>query len=173
MEYADGGELVTYVEEQNGLSEVEARQIMKQLISALEECHGQGIIHRDLKLENVLFETKARARIKIVDFGISGVCKNTFKERNDAGTLKYMPPELLQNTYTVANPAIDVWALGVMLYVMIFQKFPFEGSTPDEIKHKIINKDFSIPDDKPASDDLIELIRGMLEKDVDDRLNLF
>lgn len=90
-------------------------------------------------MENVLFETNAKSRIKIVDFGISGVCKGSVQERNDAGTLRYMPPEILSESYTTANPAIDVWALGVMLYVMIFMKFPFDGETPEEIKDKIIN----------------------------------
>jgi serine/threonine protein kinase len=53
------------------------------------------VIHRDLKLENVLFETKARTRIKVVDFGISGMCKGNVAEKNDAGTLRYMAPETL------------------------------------------------------------------------------
>lgn len=75
MEYADGGELIEYVEEKQGLDEIEVRSLFKQMLSAIEACHSQGIIHRDLKLENVLFDSKARSRIKIVDFGISGRCK--------------------------------------------------------------------------------------------------
>ena len=95
MEYADGGELVDYVESKKGLGEVEARALMKQILSAIDTCHQQGIIHRDLKLENVLFESKAKSRIKVVDFGISGMCKGNVHEKNDAGTLRYMPPEVL------------------------------------------------------------------------------
>ena len=72
MEFADGGELLAYVEEKQGLSEIEARNLFKQIVSAIAACHEQGIIHRDLKLENVLFDTKLRTRIKIVDFGIAG-----------------------------------------------------------------------------------------------------
>lgn len=97
MEYADGGELVDYVEEKKGLSETEARSIIKQVIVAIEDCHQKGVIHRDLKLENVLFETKAKQKIKVVDFGISGMCKHNFAEKNDAGTLRFMPPEVLLN----------------------------------------------------------------------------
>ena len=95
MEYADGGELLDYVEEKKGLGEIEARSIMKQLVLGIENCHDQGVIHRDLKLENVLFETKGRTKIKIVDFGIAGMCKPDMHEKNDAGTLKYMAPEVL------------------------------------------------------------------------------
>jgi serine/threonine protein kinase len=65
------------------------------MLSAIEACHSQGIIHRDLKLENVLFDSKARSRIKIVDFGISGRCKGNQGERTDAGTIRYMAPEVL------------------------------------------------------------------------------
>jgi serine/threonine protein kinase len=95
MEYADGGELIQYIEENKGLHEVEARMLFKQMISAISTCHEQGIIHRDLKLENVLFESKARSKIKIVDFGIAGRCKGSNIEKTDAGTLRYMAPEVL------------------------------------------------------------------------------
>jgi MAP/microtubule affinity-regulating kinase len=80
-----------------------------------------------LKLENVLFETKAKTKIKVVDFGISGMCKGNLHDRNDAGTLRYMAPETLTDAVTNANPAIDIWAIGVMLYCMVFDKFPFNG----------------------------------------------
>lgn len=83
------------------------------------------MIHRDLKLENILFETKERTKIKIVDFGIAGMCKPDMHDKNDGGTLKYMAPEVLNHSHTVANPAIDVWALGIMIYIMIFRRFPF------------------------------------------------
>ena len=63
----------------------------------METCHSQGVIHRDLKLENVLFETRARQKIKVVDFGISGMCKGNLVEKGDAGTLRYMPPEVLMD----------------------------------------------------------------------------
>jgi serine/threonine protein kinase len=92
-----------------------------------------------LKLENVLFESKARTRIKIVDFGIAGRCKGTNIEKTDAGTLRYMAPEVLQGLDTKASPAIDFWALGVMLYCMLFYKFPFNGKEGNEIKEKIIS----------------------------------
>ena len=96
---------------------------------AIEACHSKGIIHRDLKLENVLFESKARTRIKVVDFGISGLCKGNIKEKNDAGTLKYMTPEMLTSVTSTASPAMDVWAIGIMVYCMMFNKFPFNGSS--------------------------------------------
>jgi MAP/microtubule affinity-regulating kinase len=65
------------------------------MVSAIAACHEQSIIHRDLKLENVLFESKVRTKIKIVDFGIAGRCKVGNIEKTDAGTLRYMSPEVL------------------------------------------------------------------------------
>lgn len=102
-------------------------------------CHAQGIIHRDLKLENVLFESKARTRIKIVDFGIAGRATPSITEKTDAGTLKFMPPEVLKGLDTKAAPTIDIWALGCMLYCMFFYKFPFDADSAQQVKDKIIN----------------------------------
>ena len=80
-------------------------------------------------MENVLFENKARSRLKIVDFGIAGRCKGNNIEKTDAGTLRYMSPEVTQGLDTKASPAIDFWALGVMIYCMVFYQYPFNGDT--------------------------------------------
>jgi serine/threonine protein kinase len=61
----------------------------------MSACHSRGVVHRDLKLENVLFESQAKTKIKIVDFGISGIFKGKEQDKNDAGTLRYMAPEML------------------------------------------------------------------------------
>lgn len=94
MEYASGGELLKYVEEKGRLNEIEARRIVLQIINAVSYCHNRGIVHRDLKLENVLFKTKGDLLIKVVDFGIAGVCAGAKKDKVDAGSLAYMPPEV-------------------------------------------------------------------------------
>ncbi len=133
MEYAGGGELKDKVEELKDLDEIYARTIFQQICSAMSYCHNRGLIHRDLKLENVLFKDKESAIIKIVDFGIAGVCKAQQKDKTDSGTLSYMPPEVLSGLNLDAGPAIDVWALGVMLYAMVYGKMPFPGETEDEI----------------------------------------
>ena len=56
------------------------------------------------------------------------MCKGNMTEKNDAGTLRYMPPEVLLDNYSNANPAMDVWAIGIMLYCMVYDKFPFNGA---------------------------------------------
>ena len=93
----------------------------------------------------MLFETKAKTRIKVVDFGISGMCKGNVSEKNDAGTLRYMAPETLQDFTSSANPAIDVWSIGIMLYCMVYDRFPFNSDTAFQTKERIINKEVTFP----------------------------
>lgn len=118
-----------------------------------------------MKLENILFETKEKTKIKIVDFGIAGMCKPDMQDKNDAGTLKYMAPEVLNFSHTVANPAIDIWALGIMIYIMIFRRFPFSGENNNEIKKNIINSELRFPPQPVISEDLQDLLKKILNKD--------
>jgi len=74
MEYAAGGELLKFVEDLGIINEFDARKIFLQIVNAMCYCHNRGIVHRDLKLENVLFKSKGDLFIKVVDFGIAGVC---------------------------------------------------------------------------------------------------
>lgn len=125
MEYAGGGELADRLDQKGTFTEMYARFIFNQICSAISYCHNRGLIHRDLKLENVLFKEKGSMTIKIVDFGIAGVCKAQQKDKTDAGTLAYMPPEVLSRTKVDAGPPIDIWALGCMLYAMVIGVMPF------------------------------------------------
>lgn len=95
MEYAGGGELSDMVKELGGLTEIETRNIIMQVALAMQVCHNKGVIHRDLKLENVLFDSPARNKIKIVDFGIAGIVTSVQSDKNTAATLKYMTPEMI------------------------------------------------------------------------------
>lgn len=140
MEYAGGGELLERVEKKGGLDELDARDIFRQITSAISYCHNRGLIHRDLKLENVLFKEKGSFIIKIVDFGIAGVWKNSQKDETDSGTISYMPPEVLSRTHRESGPTIDIWALGVMLYVMVIAEMPFSGSTEQDLINSILKK---------------------------------
>ena len=152
---------------------MEARSIIKQVILAIDECHQKGVIHRDLKLENVLFETKAKTRIKVVDFGISGMCKGNVAEKNDAGTLRYMAPETLKDFTSNANPAIDIWSIGIMLYCMVYDKFPFNGDSAVQIKERIISKDPSFPKSVGVTDEFIDFVKGCLRKEPAERFDLY
>lgn len=94
----------------------------------MQTCHNNGVVHRDLKLENILFESSARTKIKVVDFGIAGLLTNEGGEKNTAATLKYMTPEMAAGG-SVAAPPMDVWAIGIMAFVMMFNRLPFQGAS--------------------------------------------
>lgn len=74
MELAEGGELLKYVSDRGDLKEVMARKILLQICDAICHCHMRGVVHRDLKLENVMFKDSEDCYVKVIDFGISGVC---------------------------------------------------------------------------------------------------
>ena len=86
-------------------------------------CHSRGVVHRDLKLENVLFKNISEDDffVKVVDFGIAGMGN----DKVDAGTLAYMAPETLEKVAADTTPAIDVWAIGIMFYAMVYGTLPF------------------------------------------------
>ena len=94
-------------------------------------CHSRGVVHRDLKLENVLFKNKLEDdfNIKVIDFGIAGMSA----DKVDAGTLAYMAPETLERTAADTTPAIDVWAIGIMFYAMVYGSLPFLHENEKEL----------------------------------------
>ena len=95
-------------------------------------CHTRGIVHRDLKLENVLMKEEGSLVVKVVDFGIAGVCEGETKDKVDAGSIAYMSPECFKSN-AETDAAIDVWAIGLMFYAMLYGELPFWGNTEEEL----------------------------------------
>ena len=182
MEELNGGSLTERLIEKvdddgETFSEREAATIFKQIISAISYCHGKGIVHRDLKMENVIFvDTKGNLDIKIIDFGLSQY--DTFKllslvnliseetaktvNMNDiVGTPHYIAPEVLKGKY---NQKCDIWSAGVILYSMLSGHFPFNGRTNKEIFKSISKKKFEFPEKywKNISNEAKDLIGHML-----------
>ena len=135
---------------------------MKGIADAIYYCHQKGIIHRDLKPSNVMLDEIGR--VKVVDFGISGICKNNRSDQIDYGTTRYMAPEQHKGDMR-SNPATDVWALGVIFYILLFNAYPHNGT---DLEKSIVENNYRLPEEKrPESETWISqeceaLLRGML-----------
>lgn len=95
MEYAKGGELNAYLRDKKTLAEYEARRIFKQIHEAVSYMHSKNVIHRDLNPNNILFLDENKENIVIIDFGISGLFFGNIKEKINAGTVRFVPPEVI------------------------------------------------------------------------------
>jgi carbon catabolite-derepressing protein kinase len=133
MEYA-GGELFNHIVSYGSLPEPKARRFFQQLISGLEYSHRLKIVHRDLKLENVLIDDDMN--LKIADFGLSAVISDGAFLTTSCGSPNYAAPEVLRGGM-YAGPEIDVWSAGVILYVMLCGRLPFEDENVQHLFHKI------------------------------------
>ena len=177
MEYLEGGELLEYVAQKGRLSEEETRIYFAQIIDALDFCHRNKIIHRDLKLENIMKVTSSCDRVKIVDFGIAGLCAGRQSELTKAGSLNYMPPEIFKNKDVGASPDLDVWALGCMLYAMVIGNLPFVGKTDSELKKQIAEKNVEWPDERETgikvTPEFKDLVFRILTKNPEKRINMY
>ncbi|KAI9673796.1 MAG: serine/threonine-protein kinase KIN2 [Trizodia sp. TS-e1964] len=134
FEYVNGGQMLDYIISHGRLKEKQARKFGRQIASALDYCHRNSIVHRDLKIENILISKTGD--IKIIDFGLS----NLFSPRNHlktfCGSLYFAAPELLQaRQYT--GPEVDVWSFGIVLYVLVCGKVPFDDQSMPELHAKI------------------------------------
>ena len=177
MDFAEGGELTYLLKEKGTLSEDEAKKIFKQIYEAVCYIHSQNIIHRDLKPNNILFLDKERTQIVIIDFGISGMANGNQREKIKAGTTSFLPPEVASGEEFSSNQKLDIWAMGIILYLMVEGCYPFDGKNTKEIIMSILRGKLEFDKKIKISNPLKTLIGGMLEKNyrfrIDDDSDLF
>ena len=193
MEYINGGELSDYLKkyiEKYGkpFSEEIVQYLMKQIISALIYIHDLNIIHRDLKLENIMVDfdnekdkeelNMMKAKIKIIDFGFAIMLSSKFSLTNSAvGTFMYMDPKILKefdNQVLVDKSRgygkeVDIWSLGCICYQLFRGKYPFEAKTFEELVGKIDKGKYRLP--TTASREIISFLDKMLKYKGKDRLS--
>jgi len=163
MEYASAGQLREYVEKKGILAEDEARVMFGQISKAVHYCHGKNVVHRDLKLENILLDDKKN--VKIVDFGLSDFVANSENLKTDAGTEAYLAPEVLSGNCIGHDVfKLDVWALGVILYIMVCGRFPFSKASKN-VCRTLKNEGPTWPKAVDLSPPLKNLISRMLIPD--------
>ncbi|KAI8902717.1 kinase-like domain-containing protein [Globomyces pollinis-pini] len=134
LDLVDGTQVLDFIISHGKLKEKFAQNLMSQLISAVDYCHQNSIVHRDLKIENILINKKGC--IQLIDFGLANLYSYRSFLSTFCGSLYFAAPELLSAKKYV-GPEVDIWSLGVILYVLTCGKVPFDDSSLPELHAKI------------------------------------
>lgn len=157
LEYA-GGELFDYIVQHGRMEEDEARRFFQQMLCAVEYCHRHKIVHRDLKPENLLLDDKLN--VKIADFGLSNIMTDGNFLKTSCGSPNYAAPEVIGGKL-YAGPEVDVWSCGVILYVLLVGRLPFDDEHIPSLFAKIARGTYAVP--KWMSPGAAHLIEKMLK----------
>ncbi|KAG9342095.1 hypothetical protein JZ751_017092 [Albula glossodonta] len=166
-EYASGGEIFDHLVAHGRMAEKDARRKFKQIVAAVHFCHCRNIVHRDLKAENLLLDHNLN--IKIADFGFSNLFSRGQLLKTWCGSPPYAAPELFEGK-EYDGPKVDIWSLGVVLYVLVCGALPFDGSTLQNLRARVLSGKFRIP--FFMSTDCEYLIRHMLVLEPSRRLSM-
>uniref|UniRef100_A0A3Q1HZL0 non-specific serine/threonine protein kinase n=1 Tax=Acanthochromis polyacanthus TaxID=80966 RepID=A0A3Q1HZL0_9TELE len=166
MEYASRGELYDYIQERRRLPETEARGIFRQITSAVHYCHKNGVAHRDLKLENILLDQDLN--VKLADFGLSNHFRSGTLLQTYCGSPLYAAPEIVKGR-PYQGPEVDCWAMGVLLYALVYSSMPFDGASHTKLTEQISQGRYRRPN--PPSD-ACALIDWLLTVRVDERATI-
>ncbi|XP_055374021.1 probable serine/threonine-protein kinase MARK-A isoform X1 [Condylostylus longicornis] len=166
-EYAAHGEIFDHLVINGRMKEQEAARVFAQLITSVEYCHSKGVVHRDLKAENILLDKDMN--IKLADFGFSNTFHHGTPLTTWCGSPPYAAPEVFQGL-EYDGPKADIWSLGVCLYALVCGALPFDGNTLLELKSRVVTGKFRIP--YFMSQDCEHLIRHMLVVEPDRRYTL-
>lgn len=168
MECMEGGELFERLAKRKRFSEQDAARALWQMLLAVNYIHSRGVVHRDLKLENFLYEREDSDHLKLIDFGFSHIWEPNKKMMLSCGTLAYVAPEVLKRSYT---SQCDLWSLGVILFILLAGYMPFSG--PEKTQRRAIETGtYSWREDrwKNVSPEAIALVKGLLDKEPTSRL---
>ncbi|XP_035379138.1 serine/threonine-protein kinase SIK1 isoform X1 [Electrophorus electricus] len=159
-EYAKNGEMFDYLTSHGRMSEADARRKFWQILTAVDYCHRHHIVHRDLKTENLLLD--ANMNIKLADFGFGNFYKAGEPLATWCGSPPYAAPEVFEGK-EYEGPQLDIWSLGVVLYVLVCGSLPFDGDSLPALRQRVTEGRFRIP--YFMSEDCENLIRKMLVVD--------
>ncbi|XP_042044968.1 SNF1-related protein kinase catalytic subunit alpha KIN10-like [Salvia splendens] len=155
MEYMVQGELFDHISRKGRLPEDEARQYFQQIIAGVEHCHSKNVVHRDLKLENLLLD--GQGNVKIADFGLSNIMRDGNLLRTTCGSTNYIAPEILSGKHY--GHEVDIWSCGAILYSLLCGTLAFHDQNICTLCNKITTATYARPTHVSAgARDLIERI---------------
>lgn len=170
LEYVNGGELFDKISGRGKLQEKHGRRIFQQLIDSVGYCHEKGVFHRDLKLENLLVDSKGS--IKVSDFGLSALPRHVREDgllHTTCGSPNYVAPEILANR-GYEGAAVDIWSCGVILFVILTGYLPFDDRNLVVLYQKIFKGDFEIP--KSLSSGAQDILKSILQPNPGKRITM-
>ncbi|KAK3032389.1 hypothetical protein RJ639_037107 [Escallonia herrerae] len=173
MELCAGGELFDRIITKGHYSERAAASLLRTIVQIVHTCHTMGVIHRDLKPENFLLLNKdENSPLKATDFGLSVFYKQGEQFKDIVGSAYYIAPEVLKRKY---GPEVDIWSVGVMLYILLCGVPPFWAESEHGIFNAILRGhiDFSSDPWPSISSGAKDLVRKMLHSDPKQRLTAF
>ena len=157
MEYAGGGDLLQYVKQRKKLEEQEAKYIFKQIVHGLAHCHCRSVLHRDIKLDNILMDDEGS--IKMCDFGVSRLITKGQMIQEQCGTPAYLAPEIIADQ-GYEGFYVDIWSLGILMYAMLQGTVPFKAQNLQELHAQIMKGSVNYP--VQITDEARDLIDRML-----------
>nr|XP_015105781.1 serine/threonine-protein kinase 17A [Vicugna pacos] len=172
LEYAAGGEIFDQcvADRDEAFKEEDVQRLMRQILEGVHFLHAHDVIHLDLKPQNILLTSDSPlGDIKIVDFGLSRIMKDSEELREIMGTPEYVAPEVL--SYEPISMATDMWSIGVLTYVMLTGISPFLGDNKQETFLNIsqMNLSFSEEEFDVISESAVDFIKTLLVKRPEDR----
>ena len=173
MELIDGKELFDHLIKINHFTEQQTAIIMYQIFSSIKYCHDNGIIHRDIKAENIILQDEKYFFVKLIDFGSCEILTNTKLTTNyKVGSPSYIAPEILNGEDY--DYCCDIWSLGVLMYYLLCGNKPFVGNSEEEIYKAIKTKELKFKDKlwDTISNEAKNLIKSMLVKNKKKRINI-
>lgn len=165
MEVCGGGDLLTYVRKRRKLKEPIARHLFAQIVSGMNYCHRKNVLHRDIKLDNILLNSQGN--VKICDFGVSKLVKNGETMKEQCGTPAYIAPEVFENKGYIGY-ASDVWSAGVVLFAMLYGAVPFKATNMTDLYRQVLQSSPTYKTD--ISDEAISLLKAILTRNPKERL---
>ncbi|KAF7247820.1 Serine/threonine-protein kinase 17A [Varanus komodoensis] len=171
LEYAAGGEIFDQcvAEREDAFKENDVKRLMRQILEGVSFLHRNNVVHLDLKPQNILLTSESPlGDIRIVDFGLSRVMKNSEELREIMGTPEYVAPEIL--SYDPISTATDMWSIGVLTYVMLTGVSPFLGNDKQETFLNISQMNLNYSEDFDlVSESAVEFIKSLLVKKPEER----